>query len=215
MAAAVRAQSPGQGLAVPGSVAIPSQPAAAAAPVPGASLATSASALPAASGAYVLQPGDIVGITVYREPDLSVTSRLSAAGEITFPMLGQIKLAGLSAFAAQDLIAKKLDVDLIVNPQVSLTILQYTKEYFTILGEVAHPGLYEFPPEHELTLLEAVGTAGGFTMFARYTAVQITRTEEGKTVTFKANARDIASSKAKDHCVIHPGDVITVRDSWF
>ena len=107
------------------------------------------------------------------KPDLSVTTRLSAAGEITYPMLGQIKLAGLSAYAAQELIAKKLDVDLIVNPQVALSIVEYTEEYFTVLGEVSQPrASMSCRRSIALTLLEAIGTAGGYTPYANFSAVE-------------------------------------------
>jgi len=171
--------------------------------------------LPSASGAYVLRPGDIVNVIVYREADLAVTSKISEDGEITYPLLGQVKVGGLSAFAAQDLIRKKLDAGYIVNPQVSLSILAQAKQYFTVMGEVARPGIYELPAEGGLNLLQSIGMAGGFTRIAKYTAVQITRDDEGRNVTLKVNARDIADAKAKDPCPIRPGDVITVPASWF
>ena len=171
--------------------------------------------LPTASGAYVLRPGDIVNIIVYREADLAVTSKISEDGEITYPLLGQVKVGGLSAFAAQDLIRKKLDAGYIVNPQVSLSILAQSKQYFTVMGEVARPGIYELPAEGGLNLLQSIGMAGGFTRTAKYTAVQITRADEGRNFTLKVNARAIADAKTTDPCPIRPGDVITVPASLF
>lgn len=171
--------------------------------------------LPSASGSYRLQPGDVVAVTVYREPDLSVTARLSEAGEITFPLLGQVKLAGLSADAAQQLIARKLDADYLVGPQVALSVLQHAKQYFMIMGEVARPGIYEVPPEGGLHLLEAIGMAGGFTRIAKFTAVEVRRTEDGKPRVTKVNARALTQGKRQDEFMIYAGDIITVPESLF
>jgi polysaccharide export outer membrane protein len=113
------------------------------------------------------------------------------------------------------LIAKKLDVDVLVNPQVTLSVVGYTEHYFTILGQVGSPKVYPLPHDQTLTLLQAVGTAGGYTIYANDKSVKITRTYGGKRTTFKVNARDIANSKASDPCVIRPGDVINVPMSLF
>jgi len=163
----------------------------------------------------MLRPGDVVSIAVYREPDLNVTVRLSEAGEITYPLLGQVKIGGLSVFAAQEVIRKKLDANYIVNPQVALSIVDQAKEYFTVMGEVARPGIYELPAEGGLNLLQSIGMAGGFTRIAKYTAVQVKRYQGGRESVFKVDARKLERADSGDECLVQPGDVIIVPESLF
>jgi protein involved in polysaccharide export with SLBB domain len=172
--------------------------------------------MPAPSGAYILRPGDTVAISVYRENDLAVNACISEAGEITYPLLGQVKIAGMSAFAAQEKIRKALDADYIVNPQVSLTIMAQAKRYFTIIGQVTRPDQYEIPEERRLNLLEAVGLAGGFTRIAKYTAVQIRRTQPGGgKVVLTVDVRRIEDSKGQNEVSIEAGDVVIVPETLF
>lgn len=174
-----------------------------------------AAAFPSASSAVVLRPSDVVQITVYQEPDLTTPARLGADGTITFPMLGQLTLGGLTGFQAQELIRKKLQADYLVDPQVSLAIVEYSKQYFTVLGQVLRPGIYETPLERRMTLLEAIGLSGGFTRTAKTSAVAVTRKEKGRERKIKLDARKMARDGNSQGFVVQPGDTIIVDESFF
>ena len=94
----------------------------------------------------------------------------------------------------RELLAK----DYLVNPQVTITVTEYAKRRFTVLGQVGKPGIYEFPNEEGVTLLQAIGMAGGFTRLAKTSTVTVTRTSGGNrtiTVNVKANTNDPATKQ--------------------
>src|SRR2546423_526454 len=85
---------------------------------------------------YALAPNDLVLVKVYRQDDLESRLRLSANGSATFPLLGTVNLAGKTLEEATAYIRDLLAKDYLVNPQVTLTILEYAKRRFTVLGQV-------------------------------------------------------------------------------
>ena len=193
-----------------GAVAIPQNPALAA-PAVAPTLA-----IPAASMLYVLRPSDVVQISVYREPDLASVVRLAADGSITFPLIGRVVLSGYTVQQAQDLLVRKLGADYLVNPQVMLVVMEYTKQHFTILGQVQRPGAYDLPVEGKLSILQAVGIAGGFTRIASPSRIVVKRlTKEQKEVVIKINATKLANKTSDEEFFIQEGDAITVPESYF
>lgn len=173
-------------------------------------------ALPAASMLYVLRPSDVVQISVFRNPDLATTARLAADGSITFPLIGRVVLSGLTVQGAQDLMIRRLGADYLVNPQVMVTVLDYTKRQFTILGQVQRPGAYDLPVEGNLSLLQAVGLAGGFTRIASPSRIVIKRvTKDKKESIIKVNATKLANSTSEEGFLIKEGDTVTVPESYF
>lgn len=164
---------------------------------------------------YVLRPSDVIQITVYREPDLASAVRLAADGGITFPLIGRVVLAGLTVQQAQDILVQKLGSDFLVNPEVMLTVVEYTKRHFTVLGQVQKPGSYDLPVEGNLTLLQAVGLAGGFTRIARPSRIEVKRmTKDKKETTMRVNATKLANKTSDEGVLIEEGDIITVPESW-
>ena len=177
---------------------------------------TGASGLSALTLAYVLQTSDAIQIYVFNEPDLSVTVRLNADGTIMFPLIGRVPLSGLTVQQAQDLIAKKLGTDYLVNPQVTVTVIDYTKKYFTVLGQVAKPGSYEIPEDGKITLLQAIGMAGGFTRIADPAHLVIKRvTGDKQNKIIKVNVKKLAREDSAEGYPIQAGDTVTVPESWF
>jgi len=168
------------------------------------------------STAYVLHPADAVVISVFNEPDLSISVRLNSDGTIMFPLIGRVELSNLTVQQAQDLITKKLGQDYLVNPQVTMTVVDYTKKFFTVLGQVAHPGPYEIAAEGKVTLLQAIGMAGGFTRIANPGHVTIKRmTADKQYKIIKADANKIQREGGANEVQIQAGDTITVPESWF
>jgi len=160
--------------------------------------------------AYVLAPNDLVLVKVYRQDDLESRVRLAANGNTTFPLLGTINLGGKTLEEATAQIRELLAKDYLVNPQVSLTILEYAKRRFTVLGQVQRPGTFEIPSEESVDLLEAVAMAGGFTRLANTAKITITRTVGGKKSTIVLDTKAITANGSTSQVGIMPEDTITV-----
>lgn len=112
---------------------------------------------------HVLGPGDVIRVTVFQNPDLSVETRLSENGQITYPLVGQIGLDGLSATAAEQKIAKALrDGNFVLKPQVSVMLLQVRSAQISILGQVGKPGRYPIETVNS-KVSEMIAAAGGIT----------------------------------------------------
>src|SRR5437867_3845839 len=158
---------------------------------------------------YVLAPNDLVLVKVYRQEDLESRLRIGANGATAFPLLGTINLGGKTLDEATGLIRDLLAKDYLVNPQVTLTILEYGKRRFTVLGQVQRPGSFEIPGEESVDFLEAIAMAGGFTRLANAAKVTITRTLGGKKSTFTLDAKSVTDGSTS-RVTIFPEDTITV-----
>lgn len=168
-----------------------------------------------AAGDYVLSTADTLEMTIYREPDLATRSKIASDGTVQLPLIGEIKVSGLTIREAREYIRRRYDADYLVNPQINLDLVNFAERKFTILGQVARPGSYPMPGGKALGLLEAVGIAGGFTRSADKGKVVIRRTSEGGTEgSFKVNAKKL-SAGGSESFNIQPGDVISVGESWF
>lgn len=162
---------------------------------------------------YVLQPYDLVKVTIFQEPDLEREVRLSQESKITLPLIGTVDLAGKTVRAAQDAIRELYDRDYLVNPQINLTVTEYAKETVSVLGAVNTPGAIEIPPDQPLKLLDAVARAGGFARVADRKRIKLSRTgDDGRTVTTIINGDDIIQSTAGDNWVLQKHDVIFVPE---
>ena len=192
-------------------------PTAAAAPEGGT--APAASAVPgqnitAAGGDYVLTPSDTIEMMVFHEPDLTTQTKIGSDGTAQFPLIGELRIAGLAMRDARELIRRRYNADYLVEPQVYLNVVGYAGRKFTILGQVARPGTYDFPPGEHLNLLEAVGMAGGFTRLADRGGLIVKREAGGSEQTLKVNAKKLTLKDNKPF-QLASGDVITVGESWF
>lgn len=117
----------------------------------------------ATSAEYRLAAGDAVRITVFQNPDLSIETRLSEAGTISFPLLGSVRLVGMTTAQAERRIADGLrDGNFVKQPQVSLLVVQVRGNQVSVLGQVGRPGRYPIETG-ELRLTDLLATAGGIT----------------------------------------------------
>lgn len=167
------------------------------------------------SQAYVLQPGDLVDIQVYMEDDMNRTLRLSGNGTITFPLVGNIKLSGLTLEQAEQRLANRL-TSYIKHPQVSMLVKEYGNKTVYVLGQVSKPASIEIPPEKPLTVLEAITSVGGFTDIANTSKVRVLRMENGKQKTIDVDVSQITKQGNKSMDIaLQPGDVVFVPQSMF
>ncbi len=109
---------------------------------------------------YVIGPRDVLKITVWGQDDLSRNYNVSAEGTIVFPLLGELRAAGLTETQLGQRVAELLEKDYLVNPQVLVAVAEYRSKKVLVLGEADKPGSY--PLMGETTILEIVSQAGGF-----------------------------------------------------
>ncbi len=165
---------------------------------------------------YLIQPEDILQITVYEEPDLTARVRVGGNGEINFPLLGRLVVAGLTVGAVQEKITLALGEDYLVNPQAQVFIDTYHARNVFVTGAVTRPGAYPLDSGKRTTLMEAITLAGGFRQDAAMNGTRIIRVQNGKENTIMIKAKDIVQKgdKKKDVEVL-PNDVVFVPESIF
>lgn len=168
-----------------------------------ASPSGSASAAPAFSltSDYKLGPGDRLMIVVFNEKDLSIDVRLTDAGTLSFPLLGEIRAQGMTVAMLNDYLTEQLGRGYLVNPKVYVSILEYRQLF--VSGEVSKPGALPFQPG--LTVRKAVALSGGFTPRASYTKIFIIHEDDplGR------------PSPANLDTFLRPGDILTIEQSFF
>lgn len=158
-------------------------------------------ASPLAGGNYRLGTGDRLAISVFGHPDLTGEFEVDSAGQIAFPLLGQVQAGGHTVEEVRAIITDDLDRDFIVEPRVAVEVLNYRP--FFILGQVNAPGSY--PYLNGLNVREAVAIAGGFTRRADQAEVVIVRESEGNDIKYRATP----------NAAVLPGDTIEVRRRLF
>ena len=161
---------------------------------------------------YVLSPNDQVAVEVFGEEDLRTNGRLNGEGNLSVPLLGSIRLAGLTLGQAAARLTELYGRDYLVNPKVNVMLVGYAKRRFTMLGQINRPGSYEMPdgsPEG-IDLLEAIAMAGGYTRIAAPEKVSVRRGTQVMRVDAKRQAR-----AGQGAFQVQPGDTITVGESIF
>jgi polysaccharide export outer membrane protein len=155
-----------------------------------------------------------VNVVVFGEEELTVTTRIGKDGAINMPMVGLVRLAGQTIREAATTLERELR-EYLVKPQVSVTIVQYTKRKITILGQVNRPGTYEMPDETSVNIVEAIGMAGGYTRIANPKKITIKRTIDGRDQTIRLDGKGQGEGNSTERMEILPGDTITVGERIF
>jgi len=161
---------------------------------------------------YALAPNDVVMMKVYQEDDLQTQIRIGKDGVVTLPLLGPVKIGGRTIEEATTLITSLFDDGYLVKPQVSLTIVEYAKRRFTVLGQVQRPGTYEIPAEETINLLQAISMAGGYTRIGAPWKITLQRTVNDEQKVFKLDADAMSKDKRSKPFEILPDDTITVGE---
>lgn len=164
---------------------------------------------------YIITANDVVWLKVYQEEDLETKAKVDRNGVITVPLLGPVVISGKSVEEASKTIRDMLDKRFIVNPQVSLTVVEYSKRKFTMLGQVQRTGVYEFGGDEKVTLLQAIALSGGFTRLAAQSKVTVQRLEHGEVKIFKLNAEEVMKNPRAKPFEVLPDDTITVGSRIF
>ena len=149
---------------------------------------------------YRLGSGDRVKITVFRHEDLSGEFALDGAGNFAMPLIGEIQAYGLTTRELEARLQQKLQDGYLVEPQVSVEVLNYRPFY--ILGEVKTPGAY--PYVNGMTVLNAVALAGGFSYRAKQSDFLLQR-----------GGSNSGSNEVQGDAALVPGDIVTVQERFF
>jgi len=154
-----------------------------------------------AAASYVLGPNDRVRLKVYGEPDIAGEYEVDNNGNVSIPLAGHIRAAGLTTRQLERSIASALSKGIVRDPRVNVEIALYRPYY--ILGEVKKGG--EYPYRLGLTVMDAVASAGGFTYRANENRVYLRR--------FGASAEEIYALDAP--VPVFPGDNIRIPERYF
>ena len=155
---------------------------------------------------YLLGTGDMIRIQVYDEQDLYLESRVSDTGTISYPFLGELKVQGLSLARLEALITSRLKGDYLIDPKVSIDMVEYRQFY--INGEIASAG--GFPYQPGLTVRKAISLAGGFKERASKDKIFIVH--DGSSNDGPGTGEPV---KATLDTAVRPGDTITIEQSFF
>jgi polysaccharide export outer membrane protein len=151
--------------------------------------------------------GDVLEIRVYGEKDLTGLYRVEADGSIVFPHIGKVKVAGKSPPVIGFRIARQLRAGYLRNPQVTVFVKEYNSKKITVFGQVKKPGTFNYTDN--MTIIQAITEAGGFTDLADQDSTIVTRFEDGRKHRIRVLVKSIGEGRAQNF-VVRPGDVIWV-----
>lgn len=159
-------------------------------------------------GQYLIAPGDIVSLSVFGEPDLTLEKLpVDDAGFIQVPLIGAVKVAALTPANASSLIASRLGAQFLRNPNVTLNVIEQTGQVVTVEGQVAKAGAY--PVDGQTTLLGAIALAQSPTRIAKLDEVVIFRTINNQRMAARFDLSRVRAGRDPDPQILG-GDVVVV-----
>ncbi|MFQ3190383.1 MAG: protein involved in polysaccharide export with SLBB domain [Paraglaciecola sp.] len=158
---------------------------------------------------YRLGAGDLISISVYDEADLSLEVRIGLSGQISYPLLGDVVVSGLTPKLLEQKLTNGLKGPYLVAPSVNVSIIEYRPFY--VIGEVKKPGSYPFHPG--LTVDKAISISGGFTERASKGSIYVIH-DDRKSRSEQNTDRE-KKKQVELYDVIQPGDVVTIEQSFF
>jgi polysaccharide export outer membrane protein len=162
----------------------------------------------AADPSYIIGPQDVLDISVWKENELTRVVPVRPDGKISLPLLNDVQAAGLTPSQLAEQLTTNLK-KFVTNPQVTVIVTQINSQRVYILGEATRPGAYPLLPG--MTVLQALSSAGGFTLFANLKKIYVLRKEDGKQEKFPFNYKDVVNGKNADQNIaLKAGDQIVV-----
>jgi polysaccharide export outer membrane protein len=174
----------------------------------------------AESSSYVLTANDVVELAVFKEPDLALQTKVLQTGEAVFPLVGVVKVGGLSISEATEKVRGLYAADYFVDPKVTLTVTEYAVRQVSVLGAVTSSGQFPVPASGLLDVAAALASAGGLTANAdpdkislvrangTTTTLSLRKIERGAQIQLKAGDRIVVSeSRFLNQAVTFVGEV--------
>jgi polysaccharide biosynthesis/export protein len=161
------------------------------------------------AGHYLLAPGDMLEISVWKEEGMQQQQILVAPdGKINFPLAGTIMAAGKPLFAVEDAIAAKL-ANYIADPVVNVKLMHNSGNTIFVIGKVNKPGQY--PANRKIDVLQALSLAGGLTVFADEDSIHVLRRVGNQVIVFPFDYEDVLKGKhLEQNIILEAGDTVTV-----
>jgi polysaccharide biosynthesis/export protein len=158
---------------------------------------------------YIIGNGDVLGINVWKEQELTQTIPVRTDGKISLPLIGEVQASGRTPVQLKDDITARLRA-FISTPDVTVAVLQLNSQKFNVLGRVTKPGSYSL--SSTTTVLDAIASAGGFLDFAKQKSIYILRKNpDGKVTRITFNYKDVIRGKHPDENIqLRPNDTIVV-----
>src|SRR5712671_4784055 len=164
--------------------------------------------VPVSDPSYKIGPQDVLRIDVWKEAEISRSVPVRPDGKISLPLLNDVQAAGLTAMELANNISEGLK-KFITNPQVTVSVSEINSRRVYVTGEVTRPGAFSLLPN--MTVLQALTSASGFTQFARTKKIYVLRNEGGKQVKYPFNYNEVVNGhKPEDNITLQPGDTIVV-----
>jgi polysaccharide export outer membrane protein len=162
------------------------------------------------SDQYVIGPEDLLYIHVWREDALSRTVPVRVDGNISLPLVHELKAAGLTPLKLKENLTERFK-EFIENPNVSVTVMEANSLKVYVTGQVKTPGVYRL--RSETTVLQIIPMAGGFTDWANQKKILIIRKENGKEKRITVNYKKILKGGSPDsNIVLKAGDTVIVPE---
>ncbi|MGO9340646.1 MAG: polysaccharide biosynthesis/export family protein [Terracidiphilus sp.] len=161
----------------------------------------------AAANTYVIGPSDVLAVTVWKEQTLSGSILVRPDGMISLPLLGDVQASGFTPLQLRDQITVKLQ-KFVQDPNVSVVVSQIHSKVIYLLGEVGKKGPIEMTPG--MTLLEAIGSAGGLSEYANEKKIYILRNEGGKHLKIPVHYKQALKGDSTQDLALKSGDTIVV-----
>jgi polysaccharide export outer membrane protein len=157
---------------------------------------------------YIVGDSDIIRVNVWKEPEVSQTVVVRTDGNISLPLINEVKVSGMTPLQIQDMVAEKLK-GFLNSPQVTVTVIEIRSKRAFITGEIARPGTYSL--NAQTTVLQLIAQAGGFTPFAKRDSIIVLRTEDGRQSRLKFKYKEVVQGKkSEQNIALHPGDTVVV-----
>ena len=157
---------------------------------------------------YKIGALDVLRIDVWKEAEISRLTSVRPDGKISLPLLNDVQASGLTAMQLATVISSGLKA-YITNPQVTVSVNEINSRRIYVTGEVNRAGAQLLLPN--MTVLQALSSAGGFTQFARLKNIYVRRVESGKTVKYPFDYKAVVGGKKSEQDIpLQPGDVIVV-----
>lgn len=162
---------------------------------------------------YVIQPGDNIQIKVFEETGLDAEQRVDRGGFLNLQLLQRVKIGGLTVVKAKEMLELKYSEGYLIEPSVTVVVIEKALRRFIILGQVRSPGFYEVPRSLKVDILQAIAIAGGYTRIAG--TVMIKRTTDDGELKKKFSLRKLRKKPKHEIPMVVEDDTIIVGESLF
>jgi polysaccharide export outer membrane protein len=160
-----------------------------------------------ATKSYRIGPEDVLHVSVWDNPELTIDVTVRPDGKISFPLIKEIQAADFTPMELSDVISRNLK-EYIKDPRVTVIVTQTNSRKIFLVGNVLRPG--SFLLRHDMTVLQALSLAGGFTQFASPRNMKLIRDVGGKQESRSINYYKMIKGTEVDDYMLKPGDTIVI-----